>query len=201
MQYIHLFLFQSFVICFRKTYAHSKCLKKAQHLCVHIHLATGHYRGNTVSNCSMAVQLNWDELLKERFPTYKSEEEAYLNSLNIANSSDVYCEQIYAAIISDTNVPDTLKALYKEAIRGTNKDVVKRIRNRIGNIRRNCRLVLMCLSSKAILKMQTYMHFILKNCCRCNPKIRALDMLHAANFTHMSLVNLQDRVKEAKNQR
>ena len=146
----------------------------------------------------MASQVNWDELLKERFPTFKCEEEAYLNSLNIASSVDVYCEQIYEAIKSDSNVPDALKAMYKEAVQGGNKDVVKRIKNRIGNIRRNCRLVLsfptiakdIYLDKKSVVYCLKYF--------RRNPKIRELDMMHATNFTHMSLVNLQDRIKQAK---
>ena len=91
----------------------------------------------------MAQQLDWPTLLKERFPIFKVEEEAYVDSLEIATSTEVYIERIYLAILSDVNVPANLKALYREASRGGgDKDVVKRIKNRIGNIRRHCRLVI-----------------------------------------------------------
>ena len=87
----------------------------------------------------MAAQLDFDELLKERFPTFKVEEEAFLDSLEIANCTDVYMERIYEAIRGDPSVPVNLKVMYREAVHGTNKDVAKRIRNRISNIRRNCK--------------------------------------------------------------
>ena len=87
----------------------------------------------------MAGQVNWEELLKDRFPTYKVEEDAYIDSLEVANSTEVYMERIYEAIRNDATVHVNLKLLYHEAIDGGNKDVVKRIRNRISNIMRNCR--------------------------------------------------------------
>ena len=93
----------------------------------------------------MASQINWRTLLKERFPTYKVEEQAFISSLDVANSVEVYIERIYEAVKIDPNVPEALKALYREASRGGNKDVVKRIKNRIGNIRRNCRYVIQFL--------------------------------------------------------
>ena len=93
----------------------------------------------------MAAQLDWERLLKERFPIFKVEEQAYIESLDIATSTEVYIERIYFAIRTDVNVPENLKALYEEASRGGDKDVVKRIKNRIGNIRRNCRFVLLFL--------------------------------------------------------
>ena len=87
----------------------------------------------------MAAQVNWEEILKDRFPTYKVEEDAFLDSVHIASSVDVYMERIYAAILNDPSVHENLKMMYREAIIGGNSDVVKRIKNRISNIRRNCR--------------------------------------------------------------
>ena len=89
----------------------------------------------------MAGQINWYALLKERFPIFKVEEDAYIASLHIATSAEIYMEQIYEAIKNDVHVPDSLKALYREASRGGDQHVVRRIKNRIGNIRRNCRSV------------------------------------------------------------
>ena len=87
----------------------------------------------------MAGQVNWEDLLRERFPTYKVEEDAFIDSLEVANSTEVYIERIYEAIKNDSSVHINLKMLYHEACAGGNKDVVKRIKNRISNIRRNCR--------------------------------------------------------------
>ena len=90
----------------------------------------------------MAALENWDEILKERFPTYKVEEDAYIDSLEVAHSTEVYIERIFEAIKNDASVHDNLKLMYREALDGGNKDVVKRIKNRISNIHRNCRSVL-----------------------------------------------------------
>ena len=89
----------------------------------------------------MAGQVNWEQILKDRFPTYKVEEDAFIDSLQVAHNIEVYMERIYDAIRNDPNVHVNLKMLYREAISGGNNDVVKRIKNRISNIRRNCRLV------------------------------------------------------------
>ena len=87
----------------------------------------------------MAGQVNWEQILKDRFPTYKVEEDAFLDSLEVAHSMEVYMQRIYEAIRNDNTVHVHLKMLYREAVDGGNNDVVKRIRNRISNIRRNCR--------------------------------------------------------------
>ena len=87
----------------------------------------------------MAGQMNWSQILRERYPTFKVEEDAFLESLDIAASMEVYIEKIYEAVKDDNHVPPNLKALYHEAMINGNKDVVKRIRGRISNIRRNCK--------------------------------------------------------------
>ena len=81
----------------------------------------------------------WSELLKDRYPTYKIEEAAFINSLKVCNSADVSAEKIYECIKDDPDVPGNLKALYREAVYGLDKDVKTRIPNRIGNIRRSTR--------------------------------------------------------------
>ena len=87
----------------------------------------------------MAGQINWFEMLKYRFPTFKVEEDGFLESLDIACSMEVYIERIYQAIKDVPHVPDNLKAMYHEAMINGNKEVVKRIKGRISNIRRNCK--------------------------------------------------------------
>ena len=81
----------------------------------------------------------WQEILKDRFPTFKVEENAFMNSLKVCNSTDVSAEKIYESIKDDEDVPSNLKALYCEAVYETDKDVKTRIRNHIGNIRRSVR--------------------------------------------------------------
>ena len=87
----------------------------------------------------MAGAWNWQEILRERFPTFKVEEDAFIECLDIACSTEVYIEQIYEAIKNVNHVPNNLKALYHKAMLNGDKDVVKRIKNRISNIRRNCK--------------------------------------------------------------
>ena len=84
----------------------------------------------------MASQLNWSEILDGWFPSYKVEVLAYLDSLDISNSSEISMEYIYEQIKSDANVSDNLKLLYHEAVFGENKAVKARIKNRVANFRR-----------------------------------------------------------------
>ena len=122
----------------------------------------------------MAGQVNWDELLKYRFPTYKVEEDAFIDSLEVANSTEVYIERIYEAIRNDESVHIHLKMMYREAIHGENKDVLKRIKNRISNIRRNCRSVF--LSFLQLLNINGKSCFIKTATCdsfRCHMRVHA----------------------------
>ena len=77
--------------------------------------------------------------MKERFPTFKVEEWAFVNSLKVCNSTDVSAEKIYDVIKDDCDVPNNLKALYRVCVFGTGKEVKTRIRNRIANIRQSVR--------------------------------------------------------------
>ena len=81
----------------------------------------------------------WQQPLSDRYATYKVEERAFAQSLKVCNSTDVSAEKIYDAIKDDGDVSPNLKALYREAIFGTDKDVKARIKHRISNLRRNTR--------------------------------------------------------------
>ena len=78
------------------------------------------------------------------------EVEAYLDSLDVATSSDISISKIYEAISHVEDINPNLKALYQEACFGTNKDVKSRMRNRISNFRRSLRLEIWILFLKHI---------------------------------------------------
>ena len=78
-------------------------------------------------------------LLKGKYPSYKIEIDTYLDSLDIATSSDISAAKIYDAIRDLAEVNKNLKKLYREALFGSNKDVKARIKSRISNFRRNFR--------------------------------------------------------------
>ena len=80
---------------------------------------------------------DWEKLLKAKYNSYKVEVEAYLDSLDIATSSDISIAHIYQAIRHDEKVNPKLKMLYKEALYSSNKDVKARIRNQIANFCRS----------------------------------------------------------------
>ena len=84
----------------------------------------------------MASQVNWKELLDGRYPSYKVEVNAFLESVDISSSTEVSMDFIYEAIKSDPNVCDNLKLLYHEANFGTHKLVKKRIKSRVAGFRR-----------------------------------------------------------------
>ena len=63
----------------------------------------------------------WKAILKERYATYKVEERAFSDSLKICHSNDVSAEKIYDAIKDDNDVPTNLKAMYRDAIFGTDR--------------------------------------------------------------------------------
>ena len=87
----------------------------------------------------MASQVNWSEILDERFPSYKAEVNTFLDTLHISKSTDVSIEKIYGQIRDDPDIPQKLKMLYKECIHGSDKNVKLRIRNRVGNFKRGLR--------------------------------------------------------------
>ena len=84
----------------------------------------------------MRSEMEWIDLLDKKYPSYKIEVEAFLESLDIANSVEVSAQFIYDKIKLDSNVSADLKALYQEALEGSNKEVKARIRNRVSNFKR-----------------------------------------------------------------
>ena len=87
----------------------------------------------------MARQVNFSQFLEKKYPSYTTEVTAFLNSLEIASSCEVSLDYIYQAIKDDKNVDENLKLLYYESIYGSNKDVKKRMMNRMVHFRRTLR--------------------------------------------------------------
>ena len=85
----------------------------------------------------MASNVDWPSIMKDRFATFKIEETAFYDSLNICNSTEVAIAKIYEAIKDLQDIPNSLIMMYREAAYGDNKQVKRRIGNRISNIRRN----------------------------------------------------------------
>ena len=85
----------------------------------------------------MADNVDWADLLEKKYPSYKVEVQAFLDTAHISRSTDVSMNEIYNIICDDPNVSDTLKMLYHEAIFGSNKDVKNRICNRVANFCRS----------------------------------------------------------------
>ena len=80
---------------------------------------------------------DWEKLLKAKYNSYKVEVQAYLDSLDIATSSDISIAHIYQAIRNEQKVNPKLKMLYRDALYGSNKDVKTRIRNWVANFCRS----------------------------------------------------------------
>ena len=85
----------------------------------------------------MVTNVDWVEIMKDRFATFKVEETAFYESLKICNSTEVAIAKIYESIKDLADIPSSLILMYWEAAYGDNKKVKRRIRNRISNIRRN----------------------------------------------------------------
>ena len=87
----------------------------------------------------MASSTFWDEILVRKYPSFKIEIQAFLDSLDVASSTEVSTDFIYQRIRGSPVVNENLKLLYREAIYGTNKLVKLRIKNHITNFRRTLR--------------------------------------------------------------
>ena len=87
----------------------------------------------------MAEGIDWNKILEGRYPSYKVEVLAFLDSLDISSSNEISAENVYEAIKDDPNVLDNLKLIYKEALYGTNKKAKARISNRMANFKRGLR--------------------------------------------------------------
>ena len=84
----------------------------------------------------MSDQVDWKKLLEARYPSYKVEVNAFIESVDISSSTEVSIDHIYDAIKSDPNVCDNLKLLYHEAVYGSNKEVKKWIKSHVSNFLR-----------------------------------------------------------------
>ena len=71
----------------------------------------------------MDFEPNWEIVLKGKYNSFNIEVEAYLDSLEIATSTDISASKIYEAIKDSNEVHPNLKMLYREAVYGTNKEV------------------------------------------------------------------------------
>ena len=87
----------------------------------------------------MAQKIDFAELLDKKYPSYTVEVTAFLNSLDIASSTEVSIRHIYQAICNDDKVDSNLKILYHESIYGTDPHVKKRINNRVTHFQRTLR--------------------------------------------------------------
>ena len=87
----------------------------------------------------MAVFIDFTELLEKKYPSYTVEVNAFLNSLDVASSTEISIGLIYQAIRNDNNVDANLKLLYREAIFGNDPNVKKRITNRVNHFHRTLR--------------------------------------------------------------
>ena len=152
-------------------------------------------------------EINWSDILEQRFLSYKAEVTAFLDTVHISNSTDVSIEKIYDKIKDDEDVPENLKLLYKECISGTDKNVKLRMHNHIGNFKRGLRLVLgYCVQIQSV----DFTHCILLVCifshlliiCFMNfrglLKVRDMDMMHASDYSNMSVEQLQKEMNENK---
>ena len=87
----------------------------------------------------MAEQVNWQELLDKKYPSYRVEVQAFLDNAHISRSTDVSVQKIYEAIKDDPQVKKELKMLYNESIFGNDKSVKNRMRNWMANFCRSLR--------------------------------------------------------------
>ena len=88
---------------------------------------------------AMASKMDWSALLEARYPSYKVEVDAFLESLSVSNSNEITIAKVFEAIRYDDKIDDNLKLLYGEAVFGSDKQVKLRIKNRISNFRRGLR--------------------------------------------------------------
>ena len=149
----------------------------------------------------MASNIDWASFLDKKYPSYTVEVNAFLDSLDISKSTDVCIENIYLAIRQDDNVNSDLKLLYHETIYGTNRDVKARIQNRVANFCRSLRYNL------TVFRIEFYFITIRTitqrpHCVMCvfrgHPKVKGIDMMHAADYSNMKLDQMERKLRESK---
>ena len=84
----------------------------------------------------MGTPVDWKQLLVPRYPSYKVEVEAFLDSLDVSNSTDICIQYIFDKIKYNDDILDNLKLLYGEAVHGIDKDVKVRMKCRVENFKR-----------------------------------------------------------------
>ena len=85
----------------------------------------------------MGTPVDWTKLREARYPSYKVEVEAFLDTLAIATSNEISASKVYDAIKDIPEVNSNLKSLYREALFGRDEDMKSRIKNRMTNFWRN----------------------------------------------------------------
>ena len=81
----------------------------------------------------MAKPTIWDQMLKERFAVYDVQLSVYKDNMNRLNKPRAFAKTICDAL-RPTEVPFTLRRLYREAVYGTDVKVRLRILNRMNTI-------------------------------------------------------------------
>ena len=80
---------------------------------------------------------NWTEILKPPYSTYQCEEDAYIEISKITIDNEIAMEFLYENAVQDnTEVCRNLRLMYHEAVNGTNKDVRRRMQNRMSHFKR-----------------------------------------------------------------
>ena len=59
----------------------------------------------------MANSIDWDKILRDRYATFKLEEQGFIESLEICNSTEVSAEKIYYTIREADDIPEKLKMM------------------------------------------------------------------------------------------
>ena len=87
----------------------------------------------------MASYVNWTEIQDQRYPSYKVEVNAFLESLEVSSSPEISIEKVYHTIKDDPDINGNLVALYHEAAFRSNKDVKLHMKNCMSNFKRALR--------------------------------------------------------------
>ena len=76
----------------------------------------------------MATSIDWEAILDQRYPSYKVEVNAFLDSLEVSSSPEISIEKVYYAMKDHPEINENLILLYHEAAFGSNKEVKTRIK-------------------------------------------------------------------------
>ena len=87
---------------------------------------------------TMSKPTVWEQMLKERFAVYDVELSIYKDNMNRLNKPRAFAKAICDGL-HPTEIPFTLRRLYREAIYGTDAKVRLRILNRMNTIARSAR--------------------------------------------------------------